>query len=423
MNRVVFKANYSAVARAASVDITPLHFPMPLAGFGPRYVAGRAEEGLEINALWFGDNRHAILLLSIDSLFACDALRDMVAAYAELPREAVVIAASHTHYAPTVDATKPALGGIDAGFQEQLKRAVHDLVDQLRGQELKPFKQKVGDAKTEAGVHRRVMWRLPHLGGRSKPIMLPGIRIAPNLDVPVRNLIRCNVLISADGDTEAPLAVLWSIACHPTRYHASDCVTSDYVGLVRDKIRLHFGVDVPILFLQGFSGDINPRQTAQKLPLTVKSLIRGPQSQPFSREGWCGWANEIASRLLSIIDHDSPTTNPSDVELTRTSFPRSDLIVGAADGEVEANFIRIGDLRIMMVGAEVVGHYEGALPTDVWGIGCSGAVFGYWPSNKQVEEGGYEGGGYFPAFGLQGSLVREPEAVFTWMVSALGLSV
>lgn len=400
-----------------------MQFPVPLAGFGSRYMADRAEERLEINALWFGDTRHKILLLSIDSLFVCDSFRDMVADYAELPREAVVIAASHTHYAPTVDTTKPALGDIDPGFQAQLKRAAHDLVDQLQSQEPTLFSQKSGEAKTEAGVNRRLRWWLPHLGGMSKPVILPGIEIAPNFDVPVRNLIRCSILASADGTSETPLAVVWSLACHPTRYHASDCVTSDYVGVVRERIRFHLGVDIPVLFLQGFSGDINPRQTATKQPLTVMSLILGPRPQRFSREGWHRWANGIASSLLNMIGRDLEPSSPSDVELTRTSVLRSDLIVGELNGNVTANYLRIGDVRMVMIGAEVVGHYEDLLPPDVWGIGCSGDVFGYWPSDAQVLEGGYEGGGYFPAFGLQGRLVREPEAVFTRMLSALGIGV
>jgi len=61
----------------------------------------------------------------------------------------------------------------------------------------------------------------------------------------------------------------------------------------------------------------------------------------------------------------------------------------------------------VLVNAEVCSPYdeilERVLPGNVLISGYSDQVFGYLPSDNQIELGGYEVSGFFEPFGLEGS--------------------
>lgn len=413
-----------ACIRACSIDVTPLHFPVALAGFGSGVTAFRAEETLEMNAILFGEGEHAILLVSIDALFVCDMLIDWFAEALELSRERISIAASHTHYAPAVDQTKPRLGLVDSRYQVQLRRAVGQLCQILHRQKPSAFRLRHGAASTEAGVYRRIRWPFPHIGGRSQLVVPPGIENAPDFDVEIPNIVRSAVMEiqSTVGGIWSPIAVLWCLACHPTRYHQESVVSSDFVGTVRNAFRLRYDDQLPVLFFQGFSGDINPRPAKRNRKFTLASIVFGPRAKPFDEAEWSAWANRIASRALDALELAGKAKPVETIGMIRAAIPISEIVQDASSRDVTAVCLEIGELRIVQIGAEVVNFHEASLPPHVWKVGCSGPVFGYWPSNVQVQEGGYEGGGYFTGFGLSGKLKPMPEMAFGRLMELVGLN-
>ena len=44
-----------------------------------------------------------------------------------------------------------------------------------------------------------------------------------------------------------------------------------------------------------------------------------------------------------------------------------------------------------------------AIPKTIITVGCVGSVFGYLPTDKLIEEGGYESKDFFSGFALKGS--------------------
>ena len=72
----------------------------------------------------------------------------------------------------------------------------------------------------------------------------------------------------------------------------------------------------------------------------------------------------------------------------------------------------------MLVGlsAEVVSEYAPLVRSlhpnsHVVPVSCIDAVFGYLPTERIAAEGGYEGGGCFPFFGLKGQFRPEVQRV------------
>ena len=86
---------------------------------------------LEINAVAFQDGNQAALLIAIDTLIAGP---DLTTAAAALARDSfgdgavALVAASHTHFAPATDPTRPMLGELTAAYAEGVHTALQQVV-------------------------------------------------------------------------------------------------------------------------------------------------------------------------------------------------------------------------------------------------------------------------------------------------------
>src|SRR3954468_1283197 len=113
----------------------PSPLGLPLAGFLRRAQSGlpcQAEDGtLEINAVAFQDGNQAALLIAVDTLIAGPDLTTAAAALARdsFGDEAVaLVAASHTHFAPATDPTRPMLGGMAPAFVAAVHAALRQVI-------------------------------------------------------------------------------------------------------------------------------------------------------------------------------------------------------------------------------------------------------------------------------------------------------
>jgi hypothetical protein len=415
----IFRQECRPVIRAGSADITPKDMSLALAGYGSKAYATVSAERLEINCIWFGGNEDGIILASIDCLFAGNDIRTAIARYSGLPEEAVILAASHTHYAPALERTKPGLGQASEEWLAFVDKSLARLVGDLKTKPAEPFATSAGKTGTSAGINRRLWWPFPHLGSRRQPLIGPGVKNAPNPAAQFRNDLRTSLLQDSGG---RPLALLWTIACHPNRYHAANVISSDFTGHVRKRLRGGIGENLPVLFLQGFSGNIVPRPVSPTKQNLFKKILFGPQPKYLSKAEWTAWAEGIAeSAEKALKGAGPPQISSADVELAGVKFDLGKLVPGAAHGEAEMLRLRFGGFDCLLVSAEVVNEYEDKLPESIWPAGCANDVYGYWPTSRQIGEGGYEVSGFLGPFGLPGKLTADTDAVFVEYAGRLGL--
>jgi hypothetical protein len=88
-------------------------------------------------------------------------------------------------------------------------------------------------------------------------------------------------------------------------------------------------------------------------------------------------------------------------------------------------YIQSDALSFILMSAEVCDPYHAILsdlvPQGTIVSGYLDHVFGYLPSNTQAREGGYEGGGYFYNFTLEGELHKELQAPVRKSIEQLAL--
>ncbi len=397
---------------SARIDITP-PAPVALAGVEGRDYRWRAVASpLEANALLFGGGSGRVLILSADLLYFGP---DLVAAVAlraakhGVSRDRIVFAASHTHFAPATDRTKPRLGAVDPFYLQFLEIQLCKLVDAVTSATPTMVRVEASRAPSEANVNRRRRWPLPTLT-REGFRLGPSIIMAPAPESSRDAFIDVFRLVDASGTVRG---VLWKFACHPVCFPESDNVSSEYPGRARSRLRQHLGADIPVVFLQGFAGDVRPRLVgARSLGDRIHALRRGPGFGEVSITQWREWADGIAALLCEVVLAREVRDVTASADISTVEIPIFDLLDRSMNPQAAGRTMRIqrltfgNKLEILTFGAEVCSPYLSVFSAgaDTWCAAYAGDVFGYLPSEQQATEGGYEGSGYFARFGLFGAL-------------------
>src|SRR5204862_205104 len=109
---------------------------LPLAGYAARRGPSRGvADPLELNALLLRAPGQSVAILTADLLFVTAELKarllEAVGAKLGLDEASLLVAASHTHTAPAVDASKPRLGVCDAAYADVVAGRATELLGQL----------------------------------------------------------------------------------------------------------------------------------------------------------------------------------------------------------------------------------------------------------------------------------------------------
>lgn len=402
---------------AAIADITPDH-NVVLGGSWSRSGPVRStgvDDALEANLALIDDGQHSVLLISVDTLFAGpDLAHDLEQRLAGLGyRTEVVALATHTHSAPMLDRRKPELGTVDqAWYLEVLRRLTSAAERAFDGLASGPSVSTASN-DVDGSVGRRLRVRRPFLSGRR--IRPSGIVMGPNPWAARAPTCRAAVLRRADGSVACAI-VSW--ACHPASRPAIGRISADYIGFVRGAVRSAHG-NIPILFLQGFGSDvcahIRQKFSARKL---VRRLLRGPVFMVPTLREWEDWAAGVASGIAGVVaaaawNRAVPATA---IRVGAVDAPLSSLLDGGSDeGSCQVRIVSVcDDLRLFMVNAEVSAEYAAAVQQlGFWPVGYLGDVFGYFPTDAQIREGGYEVDRFRPFFGLRGRFTGNNDAVFS----------
>ncbi|MEI2715410.1 MAG: hypothetical protein V9E98_00100 [Candidatus Nanopelagicales bacterium] len=118
-------------ARAVRRTITPERLPIELGGYAQGERASSIDSDLEMNCVALTDGVETAVIVSLDLLYVTHALRKAVlagVADAGVDDSSLFMAASHTHYAPAIDETKPLLGTPDIGFRDQMLSTIVEAI-------------------------------------------------------------------------------------------------------------------------------------------------------------------------------------------------------------------------------------------------------------------------------------------------------
>lgn len=399
--------SYAWKAGVASVKITP-DGSMWMAGYASR---DKPSEGVAQDlyakalALEDADGRR-LVMITTDLIGIPRAVRDWLEADVrdsfKLPREGLLLNASHTHCGPELRVRRAADDAPDTdraakaeAYVQSLQAKLHALVDEALGK-LAPAKLDYLSARAGFAMNRRLK------AG-------DGYKNSPNRTGPVDHDVPVLRVTDADGKLSA---VVFGYACHNTTL-GFYMFCGDYAGYAQECLQQDLP-GVTALFMMGCGGDQNPyprreleyaRQHGRTLATAVLAAldteprsVSGPLraaieevtlefAPPPSREGLLNIAHTAANkyerahaqRLLNQLEQKGTIdlTYPYLVQVVRLG---DDVLLAALAGEVVVDY----SLRLKR---ELAGD------ADVWIAGYSNDVFGYVPSVRVLEEGGYEGGG------------------------------
>jgi len=212
-----------------------------------------------------------MVIISLDLLYPGRILRSALeSALPELRPDQIFLAATHTHQAPMTDDTKALLGAPDDKYMDMLVLGLsRELRRLLFSEETQIGVFSTAGVSAKHSINRRFRRRVTlarrspsHWRGPPVRLVFNSYLMAPNPHGVTDELI--TVLISRSPAGRAQF-VIWNYACHPVGFPDKDKVAADYPHYVRDILRTTLGVaDLPVLFLQGFSGNTRPSASVSK---------------------------------------------------------------------------------------------------------------------------------------------------------------
>jgi hypothetical protein len=228
--------------------------------------------------------------------------------------------------------------------------------------------------------------------------------------------------------------VIWGISCHPTEWPQVRELSSDYPGIVRQALRARLGRELPVLFLQGFCGDLRPPATGRwvrtgswkrRLLVLVSSLVNGLHFTGFTPGEYHAWVDgicECAQRGANEAAKSPPLITK--LKLHRTSVALSVLGLSGETSNLTVHWFDLAEgLRVVGISAEPCWEYVHLVKRifrskTIWPVGYIDSVFGYLPTQAMLSEGGYEVTGFRRPFGIKGEFVPNLEKVVAELVSS-----
>ncbi len=400
-------------AGLATTVITP-DKPMWMAGYAARDKPSQGKvHDLKAKALALEDAEGARwVVVTLDLLGISRPMRDWliteVARRYELPPEGLLLAASHTHCGPAVSQTKYSIYGdrlyglSEAQIQESrqyaetLQEKLADLVGKAL-EDLAPARLSYSHARAGFAMNRRL--KTEH-----------GYGIAPNPEGPVDHDVPVLRIESPEGQLRG---VVFGYACHCTTLSFYQ-FCGDYAGFAQEYIeQRHPGTTA--LFVAGCGGDQNPYprggpDTLQYCTEHGRALANGVEAALATR------ARPVIGPITAAVeevtlDFAEPPTRQQLTEQAESTNTYVRRHAGALLEELDQNgrirttypylvqVVNFGhDLTMIAMAGEVVVDYSLRFKAEfsdrpLWVAGYCNDVFGYVPSRRVLEEGGYEGGG------------------------------
>jgi neutral ceramidase len=418
-------------AGVAAVDVTPAE-PMWMAGYASRTKPSAGiTNRLSAKALAVEDDRGTrLVIVTLDLIGIPRAMRDVVTKRAAeqhaVSAEAVMFNASHTHSGPVVRSG----GSVMYDLAPEEARKVEDynagLQDKLVGligaaiADLAPANVSYSHARAGFAMNRR----------------LPtdkGVQNSPYPEGPVDHAVPVLRVESPDGKLRA---IAFGYACHNTTLGLFD-FCGDYAGFAQEYLEeAHPGAKA--LFVMGCGGDQNPyprgtvelaRQHGRTLATAVEAaLLPAPKQLRGSlKTDWkdveLEFANPLNREALIALQATADKLDQRKAALLLEDLAKTGKIQKTYSYPVQV--VRFGDdLTLIALAGETVVDFSLRLKRElpgssVWVAGYSNDVFGYVPSRRVLEEGGYEAGGAMKYTRLPGPFAPNVEEIIVDAVHQL----
>ena len=360
-------APYPWKAGVAAGKITPKK-PMWMAGYAARKKPSEGvTQELFAKALALEDKDGGrVVIVTMDLIGVIPTLREAVEQQVrekhKLPPEALLMAASHTHCGPEYRHAKGAKDDKAEYFG-----FLADTVVRLVGESLKnlaPAQLTYGHARAGFAMNRRRNYQLPKGDINENK--------APNPDGPVDHDVPV-LLVSNPDDT--PRAVVFGYACHSTTLGFYQ-FCGDYAGYAQEYLeKAHPGMAA--MFLIGCGADQNPypRSTLELAQQHGRSLATAVEAALYAHPRPLRGPVRCALERIPLKKPTAPEPLSYPVQVIRFS---SDITLVALASEVVVDY----SLRLK--------RQLAAPPGMVWVSGYSNGYFGYIPSDRVLQEGGYE---------------------------------
>ncbi len=398
------------------IDITPTA-PLPLAGWGGQgEISSEIADILEVNVLVLRQAEKPFVFVSVDSLFTGQAFFDfLMSEFPELAVDRLWLAASHTHFAPALDDSKPLLGKANSAWCDVVYKRTAQLIRRLLDQDGVETELRYHIGRSQNAINRRRRgWQLSR-----KHILRKQTIGAPNPAGVCDDSIHALSFYAGDSVQ----AVLWSSACHPVASPNRNAVSSDYPGWVRRSLRRKYHSSMPVVFLQGFCGNLRPNATQsriqaifskRKLAQRLNSLINGSTFADMTSNQYARWAISYSNAVAQTLDSDGEII-VGEISSAISQIPAEQIHPGSHNDEIlSIRKILFGEaLCFVGLSAEPAAEYakliKKLIGKNVVTVGYLDQVFGYLPTDEMVQNGGYEVDGFAPWFGLSGKFIPELE--------------
>ena len=387
---------------AAKVDITP-DYPVRLNGYGGRRTEVEGvEQRLFAKAIAFGsDADQPAVLLTVDNCGVPGSMRDelvkRLGAKTRVVGERVAICSSHTHSAPMlvgigITEFGAALFGTDvpADHWERIQRYTRDLTDLL---------EKVALAALADRQPATLAWGVGHVGfahNRRITAFRPEDHSLPVLRV-----------TGADGKVRA---LLTSYACHCTttgfnKFHA------DWAGCAQEYLEKEFPGAIALTAI-GCGADQNPSprgkyenaiEHGQALGAEARRLAGGKTLKPLTSPLECRTRQILLpfGPLPTRAEWEAKTGDKSRTVAYHAKMQLAKLDRGIALPVALPYLVQVWnfgpELAMVFLSGEVVVDYALRLKRELdaerlWVNSYANDVPAYIPSERVLQEGGYEGG-------------------------------
>lgn len=418
-------------AGLARVVITPKE-PLMMSGYASR---DKPSEGVEndlyLKVLALEDARgHRAVLVTSDLIgfkaAIAEPICERIMADTGLKRADILLNSSHTHTGPTPTLPEPGVDPAKDTPNQVYTRWLMDQVVQAAGKALahmEPARLDRGLGSVNFPINRR-------------EFTAQGVILGFNPRGPVDRSVPVLRVAGANGELRA---VLYGAACHNTTLGGRDYkLSGDFAGFSQEFIeQAHPGVQA--MFLQGCGGDANPHpkgtydiarehgaelgREVERVLKTKLTPVKGHLRTAFDHaevplapvpprkeieaminakgQSWRSW---VAGQMLEALNEGKnlPTTYRAPLGVWQFG---DDLTLVAMSGEVVVDYV-------FMI--------EKALgPLNLWISAYCNDVYGYLPSARVLEEGGYETRGLYS--GGIGFISPEAEKIVTAKVKELAI--
>ena len=384
-----------------SVHISPRR-PVMLGGYERRTAPFKSiADPLEANVLQIEGSHRRATIISTDLLYPGQTLRTLLLESLGAREEELFLSASHTHYAPMTAPRMPLLGTVDDRYVGEVAERISTLIRSLEKR-----RQRCTVTYHEGLLNHSMNRRLAHLrltsSGFSRAVGM-GPNVAGERDE------RARVLKFVDPSGR-PLAIVWNYACHASDFFDSLQISAAFPGQVRKRLRSELGA-IPVLFLQGFSGDVRPPFTglSPDIMSLAKRVLRGPQFKNApSRQEWEGWSGTLADRVGAIARTSAAPLQIREPVTKRIEVPEETYVVdGDGSKSLCWHLVDCGGFRIAGINAEPVVRYGRLLRDTLDGpplltAGCLDQTHCYLPVDEMLGQRGYEVEGFRRIFGFPG---------------------